>query len=142
MTLREQTRLFFVLYDNGDTFYFTVDGNCTIYCTRFKNIYESTRKQAMPGASSLEFVGNSFNLKNAAGETIYSLEQYNEDMNKYLSMPKEVPSIERLYIDEDVRTNLLDLNMLTFDEEASLIPGLLTEEQQKSYTRTRRQNRK
>lgn len=142
MTLREQSRLFFVLYDNGDTFYFAVNGNCEIYCTKFKNIYENTRKQTMPGAASLEFVGNSFNLKNASGETIYSLEEYNKDMSKYLSMPKEIPSIERLYIDEDVRTNLLSLNMLTFDEKASLIPGLLTDEQQQSYTRTRCLNRK
>ena len=144
MNLRDDFRSFFVLYDNGDTFYFIVNSKCEIYCTRFKNIYENTKGTNMPGAHTLEFTGNSFNLKNAKGETIYSLEEYRKSISNILPTSEEKPSIKRLYIDEDVRSGLLAAEMITYDEEAVHIPGLLyepikSETPASSYTRARRQ---
>lgn len=143
MTLREDFRSFFVLYDNGDTFYFIVNSKCEIYCTRFKNIYEKTEGKCMPGAHTLEFNGNSFSLKNAKGETIYSLEDYRNALKSILPTEENTSSIKRLYIDEDVRSGLLAAEMITYDEEAVHIPGLLYEVQEeteiKTYTKVRRQ---
>lgn len=140
MTLREEPKHFFILYNNGinsDTFYFTVNSDFEIYCTKFKNIYESNRKRGMPGAHALEFTGNSFKLTSATGETIYSLEDYQRDMNSILPMQLETITIERLYIDEDVRIGLLAAEKIKYDAEASQIPGLLYEPKDESQAHTR-----
>lgn len=144
MTLREDSKSFFVLYENGDTFHLIVNSKCEIYCTRFKNIYESTKGKSMPGAHTLEFTGNSFRLKDIKGEIIYSLEDYRNAISNILPISEEIPSIKRLCIDKDVRVGLLAAEMITYDEEAVHIPGLLYEPIQaetiiSSYTRTRRQ---
>jgi len=143
MTLRDSSRNFFVLFNNGDTFYFVVNSKCEIYCTKFKNIYEETKGTGMPGAHTLDITGNSFSLKNAKGEIIYSLEDYRNAISKDLPQ-NEKPSIERIYIDEDVRSGMLAAEMITYNEEAVQIPGLLyepiqTKENVKTYTRARRQ---
>lgn len=142
MALREGNRTFFVLYSNGDTFYFTVDSNSEIYCTRFKNIYEYNRKRPMPGAHILEFTSDSFSLKSKTGETIYSLDDYKNEMSAIAPTPIETTTIERLYIDEDVRSYLLSEGMIQYDEQTSYIPGLLgletQEESTKGFARVRR----
>lgn len=130
MNSKLEVRSFFVLYSNGDTFYFTVTPNLEIYCTKFINMYESNSRQMMPGAHSLEFIGDSFVLKNIDGEKIYSLETYRMLMNNFIPIQEELPTIERLYIDEDVRIALLSAGKIKYDEKASKIPGLLYEPHQ------------
>lgn len=126
MTLGNSSRTFFIHYNNGDTFYFDLKPNWEIYCTKFKNIYESIKGIAMPPAHVLEFKGNNFCLKDISGNIIYSLEEYRKYISE-LSHIQEEATIVRLYIDEDTRTDLLGKEMLKYDEEAANIPGLLYE---------------
>ena len=56
-------------------------------------------------------------------------------------MDTEMPEIEMLYIDEDVRTHLLNNEILKYDEKASKIAGLLNvekEEPTKGFARVKR----
>ena len=141
MTLRDEIRTFFILYSNGETFYFSVDSNSKIYCNKLKKVYEYYRKDKMPGADILEFTGNSFCLKSETGEKIYSLVDYYNETKDDLSMDTEMPEIEMLYIDEDVRTHLLNNEILKYDEKASKIAGLLNvekEEPTKGFARVKR----
>lgn len=141
MTLRDEFRTFFILYNNGETFYFSVDSNSKIYCNRLKNVYEYYRKDKMPGADILEFTGNSFCLKSETGEKIYSLEDYYNEIKDVLPMPTELPEVEMLYIDEDVRTHLLSEGIIKYDEKASNIVGLLNAEKEepvKGFARVKR----
>lgn len=134
MTLSSGNRIFFILYNNGETFYFTVDSNSKIYCDRFKNTYEYFRKVKMPGANTLEFTGNSFCLKNEAGEKIYSLEDYYKEVQNILPIQQELPEIEKLYIDDDVHAHLISEGIIKYDENASHVIGLSSEEKIVSQT--------
>ena len=76
MNFKDFPRTFFVLFSDGDTFYFTVTATKEIKCPRLKNIYESNKNIEMPSTSILEFiyffsmyfsvVGNIFCIKNTA----------------------------------------------------------------------------
>ena len=48
MSFKDFPRTFFVLFSDGDTFYFTVTATKEIQCPRLKNIYESNKNIEMP----------------------------------------------------------------------------------------------
>lgn len=139
MNLKDFPRTFFLLFSDGDTFYFTLNSPKEIQCTRFKNIYENTKRINMPITSVLEFIGNEFVLKNNKGEIIYSLKEYRKALSNILPITKNEPIIERIYIDDDVRDYLLSEELIKYDEESANIPGLLyklpEENKTASYTR-------
>ena len=136
MALRKGMRSFFILYSNGDTFYFTVNPNLDIYCNKFITAYESNGKKMMPAAQVLNLKGDSFDLQNYQGETIYSLEDYRNATRH--NPQEEIPTIERLYIDADVRMALLESGRITYDAKASQIPGLLSEPLANEHTLVRK----
>ena len=139
MSFKDFPRTFFVLFSDGDTFYFTVTATKEIQCPRLKNIYESNKNIEMPSISILEFIGNQFVLKNDKGEIIYSLDQYRKDISKVLPTKTPSPIIEKVYIDDDVRDYLLSEDKLQYSVENIDIPGLLyqssEENKTSSYTR-------
>ena len=139
MILKGFPRTFFILFNDGDTFYFTLNENNEIQCPRLKNIYENTKQRIMPIASILEFNGNGFELKNKQGEKIFSLAEYRKAISKDLPIQEQTPTIEKVYIDEDVRDYLLSEEKIKYDEECVHIPGLLyempSEQTTTSYTK-------
>lgn len=139
MNLKDFPRTFFLLFNDGDTFYFTLNSPKEIQCTRFKNIYENTKSKNMPLTSVVEFIGNEFVLKNNKGEVVYSLKEYRKALSKILPTTETEQKIERIYIDDDVRDYLLSEELIKYDEESANIPGLLyklpEENKTTSYTR-------
>ena len=137
MSSTHNNEVFFILFNNGETFYFNLI-NGEIYCKEFKKIYGEN----MVGASTLQLDVNGFSLKQEDGTTIYGLEQYLTGLknSRQLIIPNfENSFIERLYINADIRTTLLAEEKLIYTSEASNIPGLLYEpiEETQQHTRTR-----
>lgn len=138
MSSTHNNEVFFILFNNGETFYFNLI-NGEIYCKEFKKIYGEN----MVGASVIQLSENGFSLKQEDGTTIYTLEQYLLGLknSRQLTIPDfENSFIERLYINADVRTTLLAKEKLIYSSEASNIPGLLYEpiEEKQQHIRTRR----
>lgn len=122
MHTNEKFRVFFVLYDNGETFYFNVNEKGEIHCREISKSYKALGINAQK-AYAVEFTGNNFYLKSKTGETIDSLENFQQAMEL-----ESRPKLEGLYIDEEVRLALLASGKLKLDEEASQILGFHTEE--------------
>lgn len=141
----EECTVFFALYDNGETFYFNVNKDGEIHCREFDKLYRNSGSSKIQPAFAVEFTENDFSLKNETGETIYSLNNYQKatmsPVEKFFLGETNKPTIEKLYIDEEVCLALLTLDRLRFDEKASKILGLKPEkpdaQQAKPYTRTR-----
>ncbi len=141
----EECKVFFALYDNGETFYFNVNEDGEIHCREFDKLYSNSGNSKMQPAFAVEFTENDFSLKDETGETIYSLNNYQKTtthpVEKFSLGEDNKPTIEKLYIDDEVCLALLTLDRLRFDEKASQILGLKPEkpttQQVKPYTRTR-----
>ena len=131
---KEGNRVFFILYSNGDTVYFTVTKQ-EIYCNELFNGLNKNSKNEM--AHSLEILGNKIELKNTTKETISCLKKYNN-----FNASSEEASIEMVYIDEDLRNYLIAEDRLRYDETASMIPGLLPVQPSIGYSKTRTRNHK
>lgn len=122
-----ETSVFFVLFNNGDTHYFAVKKNkeiFNIYWTDFIKAYGYEGNSILSLANSIEFTKNNFVLKGKQNEIICSLEDYNKKVN---SNDLTLPEIEKVYIDPELRQELLIRGQLKYDEEASRIPGILYE---------------
>ena len=139
MSFKEQARHFIVLYNNGDTFFFTVYQSGEIYCQEFNKLYTRITGNELPGAYTVEFTENNFELKSISGETIYSLEKYHQVTGTTMD---ELLKIEKFYIDSDVRQEILDKEKITFGENVTQIPGLLDEAEIKGRARKRSPNKK
>ena len=139
MSFKEQARHFIVLYNNGDTFFFTVYKNGEMYCKEINNQYAANTGKQLPGATTIEFTENNFELKSNNGKTIYSLAYYHQINGIAID---ETLKIEKFYIDSDVRQEMLDKEKITFGENLTHIPGLLDEEEVKVRKRKRSPNRK
>lgn len=134
MSFKEQARHFLVIYNNGDTFFFTVLKTGEMYCKEFSKQYTQITGKVLPGATTVEFTENNIELKTTTGETIYSLAKYHQ-LNGITT--KEVLEIEKFYIDSDVRQEMLDKNKIAFSENLTQIPGLLDEVEVKRRTKTK-----
>ena len=115
--------VFFILLNDGNTHYFTVKKTkeiFKIYYNDFGYEYE---------ADSIEFTKNSFQLKKYNGENIYNLQNYYKIMNQMNNQENtnNQPEIEMLYIDLELRKELLNRGQLKYDEDASKIPGIIYE---------------
>lgn len=136
------TRHFFLLLSNGDTIYFTVEKEneiYKIYCEDFIKAFKYDKTKVTPG-HSIELSKNNFVLKDNIGMTICSLnEEYNKIRNTYNS---NIPEIKMLYIDNDLRPNLLERGQLLYDESAYDIPGVLYEPVNTPKENTQRKIRK
>ena len=136
MSFKEDYRSFFVLYNNGEVYYFNVNQKGEIYCREFAKLFGDY----ISGAHSIEFTETGFNLYDIDGQHIYSLEEFRNTLKKikfisYL-MPENITATERIYLDEDVRTELLAKGKLKYNEQASQIPGLLSEPiKEKTHTK-------
>lgn len=122
-----ETSFVIVLFKNGHTHNFTikkVKEIFTIYWTDFIKAYGYEGNSILPQAHSIEFTKNSFMLKGIYEETICDLETYNRKINPNI---KQLPEIEKVYIDPKLRQELLIREQLKYDEEASRIPGILYE---------------
>lgn len=135
MSFKEDARHFLILYNNGDTFFFTLYKNGDIYCEELSKLYKKITGQDIAAANTVEFSSNNFKLKNSAGEIIYSLEQYNKTIGESI---EEDLAIERFYIDTDVRNEILEKEKITFAPTVKQIPGLIDETETKGYARTRK----
>ena len=144
----KNSRYFFVLYNNGETVYFSRNPKGEIHCIKF--IKSDGTIAISKAANELLFAENQFYLKNSAGEIIFSLEDYNRIKNNQQVYPSlgedKSPSIIMLYIDEDLRKTLIKNKVITFDEQSTTIIGLLTEQekqeqlQSNGFSRTRKPN--
>lgn len=121
--------IFFILLSDGNTQYFTVKKTKEIFKIYWNDFIKVCEEGAqVPEANSIEFTENGFVLKNAVGETICSLEDYYKIKNKNNKQPSSnLPKIELLYIDSQLRKELLTREQLRCDEVASRIPGILYE---------------
>lgn len=138
MSFKEEFRSFFVLYNNGEVFYFTINKKGEIYCNEFSKLFGIF----IPAAYFIEFTENGFNLQDENGNKIYSLEDYKNTLNilktTSLLTPEDPTSTERIYMDEDVRSELLENGKLKYNEKSCNIPGLLCEPvEENTYTKTR-----
>lgn len=139
MSFAEKERHFIILYNNGDIFFFTVCKNGEISCKEFNRVNRIKTGKELPSASSIELTNNDFKLKNNLGETIYSLKEYHQNTGTIVD---ELVAIEKFYIDSDVRQEILDKEIITFDETITEIPGLIEKQEIKGYTRKRSPIRK
>ena len=123
MNFKESERHFFILYTNGDTFFFTIDKKGFIYCHEFNNLHQFYTGRKLPIAKCIEIDNNDFKLKSITGETIYSL-------NRYLKLQGKVidnkPAIEMFYIDSDIKQEMLQRKKITFSKTINEIPGLIS----------------
>ena len=142
MKKTNDTRYFFILLSNGDTIYFSVEKEneiYKIYCEDFVKTFNQDKSKVTPG-HSIELTKDNFILKDNIGMSICSLK---EDYNKIRSTynPNNL-EIQMLYIDNDMRPNLLERGQLLYDESAYNIPGLLYDqtqtEQEQHHTKVRR----
>lgn len=138
MSFQEDYRSFFVLYNNGEVYYFNVNQKGEIYCREFTKLFGDY----IPGAHSIEFTETGFNLQDEEGEQIYSLEDFRNTLKKIkftsVLMPEPITGTDSIYMDDDVRTELLAKNKLKYNESASKIPGILSEPiQEKTYSKKR-----
>lgn len=124
MSFKEEARHFIVLFNNGDTFFFTVLKTGEIYCKEFNKEYTKNTGKMLPCAYTVEFTNNNFELKGITGETIFSLEKYHQLTGTVMD---EMLSIEKFYIDSDVRQEILDAEKITLGENLTHVPGLLDE---------------
>lgn len=123
MSKSVEDRIFFILCNNGDTFYFNINKDGEIFCNEFNYAYKAVNGKNIPAAYSLSITENDFQLIGINGEILYSLKDY---CSINPNLKNEKIAVETLYIDEDIRTLLLESNKITYDETASQIPGLLT----------------
>ena len=127
MSFKEEFRSFFILYNNGEVFYFNINQKGEIFCREFVKLFGNI----IPGAHYIEFTNTGFELQDKEGNKIYSLEDYIKTLKQLkitsLLMTKEPTKAEIMYMDEDVRTELLETGKLKYTEETSKIPGLLSE---------------
>lgn len=119
----KEVRYFFLHFKNGPTVYFIRNSAGEIYCTIFKQSLGTTT--ISQPAEILELSENSFTLKDKLGNTIFSLEDY----NRITEEKEENSVIEKIGIDEDLRKNLIQQNIIIYDENASAIEGLLSDEE-------------
>jgi len=138
MSFKEEYRCFFVLYNNGEVFNFTINKKGEISCVEFVKLYGNI----IQGAQYVEFTNTGFNLQDKDGNKICSLEDYKNTLKQFnltsLLVSVEPTAVERIYMDEDVRTELLELGKLKHNEETSKIPGLLSEPvEENTYTKKR-----
>lgn len=138
MSFKEEYRCFFVLYNNGEVFNFTINKKGEIFCIEFAKLYGNI----ISGAQYVEFTEKGFNLQSQEGNKICSLEDYKKTLRQFnltSLLPSEEPtSVERIYMDEDVRNELIKLGKLKYNEETSKIPGLLSEPvEENTYTKKR-----
>lgn len=139
MSFAEKERHFIILYNNGDIFFFTVSQNGELNCKEFNRVNRIKTGKELPLASSIELTNNNFKLKNKLGETIYSLKEYHQATGIIVD---ELVTIEKFYIDSDVRQEMLDKEIITFDETITEVPGLINEQELKGRARTRSPIRK
>lgn len=127
MSFKEEFRSFFVVYNAGEVFYFNINQKGEIFCREFVKLFGN----AIPGAHYIEFTNTGFILQDKEGNKICSLEDYINTLKKFklitLLPSQTLTKAEAMYIDEDVRTELLELGKLKYNEETSKIPGLLSE---------------
>lgn len=138
MSFKEEFRSFFVLYNNGEVFYFNINQKGEIFCREFTKLFGT----ALPGAHYIEFTNTGFELQDKEGNKIYSLEDYIKTLKEFklitLLTPQAPTKAEVMYIDEDVRAELLELGKLKYNEETSKIPGLLSEQiEENTHTKKR-----
>jgi len=138
MSFREEFRSFFVLYNNGEVFYFTINKKGEIFCREFVKLFGND----LLGAHYIEFTNTGFILQDKDGKKIGSLDDYKNALKQFkitsLLTPTEATGTERIYMDEDVRTELLELGKIKYNEETSKIPGLLSEPvEENTYTKKR-----
>ena len=122
-----ETSYFFVHFNNGDTHYFTVKKvkeTFNIYWTDFIKAFGYERNSILPRAHKINFTKNSFTLIGNNQETICNLENYNQ---KIKPNNEQISEIKEVYIDPDLRQELLGRGQLTYSEDASRIPGILFE---------------
>ena len=138
MNSKNNNEIFFILFSNGETFYFNLT-NGQIKCKEFQKLYGDN----ILAASIIQLDVNGFSLKQEDGKTIYSLDQYLLGLKNsgQLFIPNfENSFVERLYINPDVRTIMLAEEKLTYSPDACNIPGLLYEpiEETKPHKKTKR----
>ena len=138
MSFSEEYRSFIVVYNNGEVYYFHINKKGEIYCDEFCKIFGDL----IPGAHSIEFTETGFNLQDELGEEIYCLNDFRNQLKKFRKisflMPKEITETEIVYMDEDVRNELVEKGKLKYTESASKIPGLLNNQtEEDAYTKIR-----
>lgn len=134
MSFKEDARHFLMIYKNGDTFFFTLYKNGDIYCQEFNKQYQQSTGRNLLPANSIIMNENNFELINAQGETIYSLEHYKKTKGETI---EEDLQIERFYIDSDVRNEVLENGKIIIAPSIPEIPGLVNTTEIKGYSRKR-----
>lgn len=114
------TSVFFILLNDGNTQYFTVKKNKEI----FKIYYNEFGYECE--ADLIEFSKKGFILKKYTGETIFNF----QDTYQKINQDNKQPEIEMAYFDLELREELLTRGQLTYDEDASRIPGIIYEPMQ------------
>ena len=124
MSLNEEVRAFFITFSNGDVFYFNINKNGEIFCREFTMLFGNM----LPLAYCIEITNNGFILQNGTGNKICSLEDYRNilnNINKDSSMMAvNDVFVEELFIDEDVKINLLISGKIKCNEEVGKKIGL------------------
>jgi len=117
--MQNKERVFFILYDTGETFYFNISPEGYISC---KN-------------KGMDIIGNSISIK----ENVFTLDDIDGNTLYGFNLDSSIDtSIQQIYIDEDVFRDMYDTKRLSLDEDAmSKIYGIDISDICQKTTKTR-----